>query len=941
MTNTNKGETSNRYQIKKDVVYKALTRQALIFGVPFVPFIVLMGIIGIIASRTSIAFLIAAPFVFVILKILVQIDEFIFQILKLKTYTLPEKFKAWKINSKFNGSYYTSSRYDNENLSIARKKINPELQVLDFKNANNFSKVIPFSSQIQDGVIITKDGYYVSTWEVEGISYETRDDKDLDSFKESLNTTLKSLVGQNLAVYTHCVRDYGDIQINDEFDDELCKEINDKYLTTFTKDDLMENTLFITLVFRPLSFMDKMDSKTSNLSHKQDVITKYLNRFSELSERFEAGINKFGIYKLKSYYENNVEFSHQIEFYNFLITNKRSKIRVLDENIYNYIGNVEMLFKRDLVEIRKGDDIYYARSIEIKEWVEATYSGILNILMNVKCRYVLTQSFALSSKSEAKKTITKQSKNLQSSLDDGVNQVKALEDSKEQITDGVLAMGEHHFSLMLYADSIEDIKNATREVISCLESDLGFLTTFSTISFEETYFAQLPSNFIFRPRVRFISSLNFAGMNSLHNNPLGKSHGNSWGSAVAVMKTMQNQPFYFNFHQTIYGKNDFGDSFLGHTLIVGKSGSGKTATVMFLMSQLTKFNRIKSFPKNSKNKKLTMIYFDKDYGAEIGVRAFGGQYNKLKNGENTGFNPFSMESTKANISHLSELIQLLASINGETLTAKEKMEISSAVNSVMSLEKDLRKFGITRLLENIQDDRNDENSLYKRLQIWKLGNEYGWVFDNEKDSLGFNDKPIYGFDGTEILDNKAIISPISYYLLYRIQQIADGRRLVIFMDEFWKWLEGDAFRDFTRDGLKTLRKQNGFLVCATQSPDEILKSPISRSIVEQSETLLLLPNKKADEKDYVDGFKVSYKEYKTVQSLDDDSRTMLIKKGAANDKDTRGNTVLVKMDLKGIGRDLLKILSADTDNIAVMESIIDEVGDDPNVWVPIFRDKCK
>ncbi len=89
-----------------------------------------------------------------------------------------------------------------------------------------------------------------------------------------------------------------------------------------------------------------------------------------------------------------------------------------------------------------------------------------------------------------------------------------------------------------------------------------------------------------------------------------------WGPAVALMKTSAGSPFYFNFH--------FSD--LGNTFVCGPSGSGKTVIVNFLLAQLQKHDS-------------NMVFFDRDRGAELFVRAGGGTYMPLKNGRQTGIAP--------------------------------------------------------------------------------------------------------------------------------------------------------------------------------------------------------------------------------------------------------------------------------------------------------------
>ncbi|MCZ5702326.1 hypothetical protein O5462_00080 [Escherichia coli] len=103
------------------------------------------------------------------------------------------------------------------------------------------------------------------------------------------------------------------------------------------------------------------------------------------------------------------------------------------------------------------------------------------------------------------------------------------------------------------------------------------------------------------------------------------------------------------------------------------------------------------------------------------------------------------------------------------------------------------------------------------------------MFDNREDTFDVDNLDVFGIDGTEFLDNKVLASAASFYLIYRVTMLADGRRLLIYMDEFWQWINNEAFRDFVYNKLKTGRKLDMVLVVATQSPDELIKSPIDGS----------------------------------------------------------------------------------------------------------------
>ena len=916
--------------LDKNLVFKAMTRPAMVMGVPLMPLFIAGSFCMLLGTYTKIYYAVIFIPIYLVLRLMTKLDENVFQLYGIRRFLFGKRMKGAQYKTFFKGNYYTHQKFTKEQLKKSQN-YKRDITMLDLEKAITLEEIIPFSSHIKEDIIITKSGSFISTWEVEGISYGTRDNESLDRFKDNFALTIRQLEQENIAIYVHNVRLPSELNFHPKFDNDFAKEINDTYLQSFSNHDFMENKLFVTIVNVPAKGLKQLKSQKEKVSD----LEYNLNNFREISDRFEANIRKFGIIKLSTYEEDEIVFSKQLEFYNFLMTNNYQKIRLLDAPIYSYLGNVDIVFGKDTGSIECNDKRTFFRGIEIKDWAQFTSSGFLDALMSLNCRYVMTQSFASIQKTEAKTLLDRKIKQLRSSNDDSISQQDDLIIAKDALTSGDISFGEHHFTVFLYTDTLEDLKKVSNSVIAHL-SDLGFLTTFSNIALDEGYFAQLPANLKFRPRVALISSDNFADLNSLHNNPIGKATKNCWGNAVSLFKTVNNTPFYFNFHQTKVGRNDLGEAFLGHTLVLGKSGTGKTVLVSFLLNQAMAFREESSFPVYSTNKKFLAVYLDKDYAAEANVKALGGIYNRLENGKSTGFNPFALDNCAESRSFLNQLVTILATHDGSKLSTKDREVIDFAVQAVLDFPLEHRKYGISRLLENIQQEVGNDNSLKNRLKIWQKGEMYGWVFDNEEDTLSFDQSSIYGFDGTEILDHKEIVEPLAFYLLHRIQMVLDGRRMLLILDEFWKWLNGESFKDFVYNGLKTFRKLNGSLVMITQSPNEILKSDVSSAIVEQVETSIYLPNSKASYEDY-QKFNTSYKEFKIIKDLADDSRMFLIKKGNDSEGDARGNTVLVKLDLSALSKADLSILSSTPETIAVLDQIIEEVGNNPADWIPAFR----
>src|SRR5207248_9955874 len=103
---------------------------------------------------------------------------------------------------------------------------------------------------------------------------------------------------------------------------------------------------------------------------------------------------------------------------------------------------------------------------------------------------------------------------------------------------------------------------------------------------------------------------------------------------------------------------------------------------------------------------------------------------------------------------------------------------------------------LSRLIEFL--DPTDPEGMHARLARWceSAHGEYAWVFDNPSDSVvaRLSAHPTIGFDVTEFLDHELLRAPITLYVFHLVRGLLDGRRLVCWMDEFWRLLDRKSTR---------------------------------------------------------------------------------------------------------------------------------------------------
>ena len=776
------------------------------------------------------------------------------------------------------------------------------------KNEADPARYLPYARHINDHVIALDGRDLMMMFQLDGLAFETADPVHLNDWHEKLNGTLRNIADDRLAIWTHIVRrpitDYPE----GEFRSAFAADLDAKYRARVTAKRMFVNELYLTMIMRPsVGSADRTGVLLRRLStarkEGQEVDEDELARFEDKARDIEKLLARCRPQRLSLYEHNGLMFSQPLEVLELVMMGRAARVPLVRGHLGSAIYGERVIFGRETVEVRAHDESRFVGLFGIREYPAMTRPGQMNALLSQDFAFVVTQSFAFMGKARASERLRRRQNQMASTEDAAASQALELADAADDLQSNRFVLGEHHFSLAVFGENQKRLAENLSTSRAAL-ADAGLVAAREGPALEAAFWSQLPGNFAWRARPAAITSRNFAALSPFHTFPAGKPDGNHWGAAIALMKTAAQSPFYFNFHV-----ND-----LGHTLIIGPSGGGKTVVQNFLMAQLEKTGA-------------QQIFIDKDRGAEIYVRSSGGTYLALRNGVPTGFAPLrALEQTPGNIVFLGRLIRHLVTPAGSQLGVTQERMIDEGILSIGRLPPEQRSILALRQLLG----QRDPEGIGARLEKWSRGGALGWVFDNDRDELTLEARFI-GFDMTDFLDNPEIRTPLMMYMFHRIDALLDGRRLVIDIDEFWKALGDDAFRAFAQDGLKTYRKQNAFLVFGTQSPADALRSDIAHSIMEQVATKILLPNPHGREVDYIDGLGLTRAEFKLIRNdLIPESRRFLVKQGH--------DSIVVELDLGGLS-DELAVLSGTTETVGILDQVRHEHGDDPAVWLPIFHER--
>ena len=702
------------------------------------------------------------------------------------------------------------------------------------RQSQGLADYLPWAALVARGVVLNKDGSFQRTARFRGPDLDSATPSELIGTTARLNNALRRL-GSGWAIFVEAQRNPANHYPDNRFPDPVSALVEAERKAQFVEEGAhFESTYFLTLLWLPPA---EDASRTENWLYEgrsgagidaRDWLDSFVDRSDRILQLIEGFVPE-------------VDWLNDAETLTYLhscISTKRHRVRVPEIPVYLDAILVDESFTGGL-EPRLGR--HHLRTLTITGFPTMTFPGILDELNRLAFPYRWSTRAILLDKSDAVRLLTRirrqwfaKRKSVAAILKEVMtNEASTLLDTdaanKAADADAALqelgsdAIGQAYVTATITV-SDEDPARADEKLrlVEKLIQSRDFTCMIETVNAVEAWLGSLPGHTYANVRQPPISTLNLAHMMPLSAVWAGPERDEHFAAPpLFFAKTEGATPFRFSIH--------VGD--VGHTLIVGPTGAGKSVLLALLALQFRRYE-------NSQ-------IFAFDFGGSIRAAslAMGGDWHDLGGAllddaaEPIALQPLASIHEPAERGWAADWVASILAREGVTIDPTAKEHIWTALNSLGTAPVAERTLtGLAVLLQS--------TALKQALRPYCLGGSHGRLLDAEIERLG--DAEVQAFE-TEGLIGTGAAPAVLDYLFHRIEARLDGRPTLLMIDEGWLALDDGGFAGQLREWLKTLRKKNASVVFATQSLADIETSPIASAIIESCPTRIFLPNERAIE----------------------------------------------------------------------------------------------
>ena len=830
------------------------------------------------------------------------------------------------------------------------------------------SDMIPYTVHYDDETIITKDDGLVQIIKLDGLYHESLTAQQIKNFERKRNTILRSVASSDRGIYVHLIRrkinsypkGQGEAWFSRKFNEAWRNHhednkffVNDIYLSIIQERKRMGAPGIIDRISAVLSGtrvtqedLRSFEKQAKKLYEASNLLVQTLQAYGatrlriqrcpefadsqvkkttaeETISRLKLDWNGFAdahgeqdFYPSSQVYDYCQQDYSEIEgFLHYLVNleDVRPALSELPLNKTLACSNIYSRISGDVIELKGLTGHKAATVISMAEWPSRTSSTMLDEFLKLPIEFIITQSFYFLDRITAEHDMKLQKRRMQVNNDIAEEQIDEIGKDLNELGAGRAVSGKHHLTMLVHVvhngdkkQTLAELEEATGLLQKCF-INLGVRPVREDLFAETFFWSQLPGQTKFIGRRGKIKSTNFAGFASLHNFSTGKISGNLWGDAIMPFATQSGTPYNFNFHREMDGM------VAGHTAFTADTGAGKTTLLAALIAMADKAR-----PR--------VFWFDNRHGAEVFMRAMGGQHTVLSVTSNTGWNPFKLPDNDENRLYLLDLLTLMRTCYGGNSTPDDIERFKRAVNENYELPfADRTLWNIAWCFGN--------GELAKIMQVWYGAGANSNAFDNEHDNIDLSTCRYYCYEMRQLIKDgiaRPELPVILSYPFHRIEQAMNGEPFIIVLEECQNLVKHDYWKQKIDSYIMQIRRKNGVLIFVT--PDAKYLFCETDSIQKQTATKIFLPNSEAVYDDYVTTLGLTEAEYEFIRDTPVEERKFLIRRG--------NESIRTIFDLSALP-EFIPVLSSNDKGVALMHEIIAELqSNEPQAWVPVFMQRA-
>lgn len=714
------------------------------------------------------------------------------------------------------------------------------MNLSEYRNrSSHLADFLPWAALVAEGIVLNKDGSFQRTAKFRGPDLDSATPAELVAVTSRLNNALRRL-GSGWAIFVEAQRVPAGGYPESDFPDAASALVDHERRAQFEEQGShYESGYYLTLLWMPPAEDAARaegwlyEGRTQKGVDPWELVSSFADRTDRVLQLVDGFVPEV----------RWLDDSETLTYLHSTISTHRQRVRVPETPMHLDALLADEPLTGGL-EPRLGD--HHLRTLTITGFPSMTWPGLLDELNRLAFPYRWATRAVMLDKTDATKLLTRirrqwfaKRKSVAAILREVMtNEASTLLDSdasnKAADADAALQelgaddVGQAYVTATVTVwDTDPGIAAEKLRLVEKVIQGRDFTCIAEGVNAIEAWMGSLPGHVYANVRQPPISTLNLAHMIPLSAVWAGPEHDEHFDAPpLFFAKTEGSTPFRFSLH--------VGD--VGHTLIVGPTGAGKSVLLALIAMQ---FRRYQSGQ-----------VFAFDFGGSIRVAslAMGGDWQDLGGSlyaKDTGtaaaasvfLQPLARIDDPGERNWASEWLAAILTAEGVTVDPQVKEYLWTALGSLASAPVSERTLtGLAVLLQQQQ--------LKQALGPYCVGGPYGQLLDAESEHLG--DADVQAFE-TEGLTGTGAAPAVLSYLFHRIEGRLDGSPTLIIIDEGWLVLDSPAFAQQLKEWLKTLRKKNASVIFATQSLADIETSTIAPAIVESCPTRIFLPNERAVE----------------------------------------------------------------------------------------------